>query len=147
MDIAGGLVTLPPVPHWPGRTPRPDEAVFAPLRQAASVATLPADHAESPAFLAGFEAFQAGYFWEAHEIWEPVWMALPPASRERHLVQGLIQLANAALKRAMGKAAASGRILVIADRELEAAFAGYAGRLMGIDRSYIATLRLRVTAN
>lgn len=101
----------------------------------------PAQLANCVTFSAGFEAFDAGYFWEAHEIWEPVWMALPPASRERHLLQGVIQLANAALKRAMGKTSACKRILDLADRALTEAYMGDSALIMGLKQDYVATRR------
>ncbi|WP_323034714.1 DUF309 domain-containing protein [Pararhodobacter sp.] len=141
MELAAGLVTLTTAPHVPGRTPRPDDAVFAPLKASIPAAASVADLASGIAFAAGFEALEAGYYWEAHEIWEPVWMRLPPASRERHLLQGLIQLANAALKHRMGKTIAFRRILGLADHELAEAFRAHDGLLMGKDRDYIASLR------
>ena len=86
-------------PHIPGQTPRP---------------------AQVPAGVqSGLALYRAGYFWEAHEAWEPVWLATPPAARERAFLQGAIQLANARLKLAMGRPRAAARIAPLA----EAAFA------------------------
>ena len=141
MKLAGGLLDLPPQPHFPGRNARPDDSVFAPLKATLVGCETPDALQQSAVFAAGFEAFHAGYFWEAHELWEPVWLQLPPASRERHVLQGLIQLANAALKRRMGLGAASDRILLRADTALEAGFAGTTNPVMGISRRYSASLR------
>ena len=130
-----GALRLPPRPHLPGRTPRPDAEPFgalkAPLADCASLA----DFQHSAAFRAGFACFDQGYFWEAHECWEAVWIRLPPASRERQLVQALIQLANARLKAAMGNAAASMRILERARVAWDAAFSGGKARVFGVSES------------
>ncbi|HKZ59127.1 MAG TPA: DUF309 domain-containing protein [Candidatus Thermoplasmatota archaeon] len=39
----------------------------------------------------GADLFNAGRFFDCHEVWEDVWNAQPPA--ERHFLQGLIQIA------------------------------------------------------
>ena len=131
------LFVLPPAPHQPGRTPRPEDALFAPLKAGLSSELSSEDFAASDAFRGGLEAFEAGYFWEAHELWEAVWICLPPASAERQLLQGLIQLANAGLKNGMGQTSAAERILSLADAALSeaarrrpnSAFAKVTGRI------------------
>ena len=95
---------LPERPYLPGMTPRPAEAQFDGLKRVSEPLH------DSPAWLAGWRFFEAGYYWEAHEVWEAVWMAAPANSAERHLVQGVIQLANAGLKRRMGRAQAAARL-------------------------------------
>lgn len=118
---------LPPQPYFPGRTPRPDEALFAPLKEGAEAGVT------SPAFTGGLGAFEARYYWEAHELWEAVWMALPPASAEKLWLQGVIQLANAGLKARMGRMAAARRCLALADTALtEAARRGFARDVDGL---------------
>lgn len=125
------MIALPPVPHFPGRTPRPDPTLFAPL------------HGDlEAAFHAGLAAFAARYYWEAHECWEPVWMAQPPASAGRHLVRGLIQLANAGLKRRMGREAAAARILGLADGHLREV----RGAPFGMVPEAVEALRAQVVA-
>lgn len=99
------MIPLPATPHQPGRTPRPDPALFAGLSGPEALA-------------AGLQAFRRGYFWEAHECWERVWAALPPASAEREVMRGAIQLANAGLKHRMGRPAARDRILALATAAL-----------------------------
>ena len=59
--------------------------------------------AENPAFQAGLDCLESGFYWEAHEILEPVWMNAPADAPERFMVQALIQLANAALKQVMDR--------------------------------------------
>jgi predicted metal-dependent hydrolase len=49
--------------------------------------------ARRPLLLAGVEQFNDGYFFEAHETWEELWLPSPwPA---RNFLQGIIQLAAA----------------------------------------------------
>lgn len=137
------MTPLPPEPHHPGRNARPDEAFFAGL--IAGLEGLAADAlAQSPAFLAGFDAFARRYYWEAHEFWEPVWAALPPASAERHLLRGLIQLANAGLKRRMGREGAARRILALAEAALREAFGSGRESLMGVSVGQVSALREQV---
>ncbi len=74
-------------------------------------AKLEADEAAaSVAFRYGIDLFNSGYFWEAHEIWEPVWMRLAPNSRERLAAQAFIQAANAFLKLATSRENAFQRV-------------------------------------
>lgn len=139
------MTLLPEVAHLPGRTPRPPPGFFAPLL--ANLPALdPAALAESGAYRGGFAAFDARYYWEAHELWEPVWAALAPASAERHLLRGLIQLANAGLKRRMGRGTASARIVALADGALTEAFGPRRESLMGLDRAAIRAMRAQVLA-
>jgi Domain of unknown function (DUF309). len=139
------VTALPPFPHLPGRNSRPDPAFFAPLLD--GLAGLgPAALTDSAAFRMGFAAYAAGYYWESHEVWEPVWAALPPASAERHLLRGLIQLANAGLKRRMGREAAALRILALADSALAEAFGGGRRLLMGMTPDDVAGLRRQAIA-
>ncbi|TDK46183.1 DUF309 domain-containing protein [Antarcticimicrobium luteum] len=108
----------------------------------------PAALAASDAWGAGWQYLQQGYFWEAHELFEPVWIALPPNSRQRAFVQGAIQIANAALKARMGRPRAVLRLCDIARGHLEAA--GRTGaRAMGADPDTLPERaeRLRAAAN
>jgi hypothetical protein len=131
-------VIWPDTPYLPGVTPRPADPVFAPLKATLAGCETPEALAQSPCFRAGFVAFERGYYWEAHELWEPVWMALPDTSPERALVQGLIQLANAALKRRMGREKAALRIMTLATEAL--ARAGTESR-MGLGAGQIAAMQ------
>ena len=107
---------LPETAHVPGRTSRPDASPAYLAAAAAPAVTEPARWAENAAYRYSVRLFEAGFFWEAHEVWEPVWMRSPPNSRERALVQGLIQLANACLKLRMGRPQAAERLLDLAAR-------------------------------
>lgn len=56
-----------------------------------------------PPYLYGVDLFNFGYWWEAHESWEPLWRGCVTNRVQREFLQGLIQAANALLKRQMGK--------------------------------------------
>jgi hypothetical protein len=101
---------MPSHAYVPGRTARHDERVFDTLHASVRPGMTVAELGRSAAFRAGLEYYARGYFWEAHEALEPVWMALPEGSADRARVQALIQLANAALKQAMGRPNATLRL-------------------------------------
>ncbi|MBT7224140.1 MAG: DUF309 domain-containing protein [Marinovum sp.] len=99
--------------YVPGRTARHPDGAFDPIRETAKGGSTPEQLAQCAAFQLGLRYIHKGFFWEAHELLEPVWMLLPKPSRERAFVQGLIQLANGFLKLEMGRPKAAQRLLVI----------------------------------
>lgn len=103
-------MTLPTKAYVPGRTDRHPEGYFDPIRDTARSGMSPDELAVSDAFQIGLTYLRSGYDWEAHEVLEPVWMALPEDSVERRCVQALIQLANAQLKLKMNKPKAARRL-------------------------------------
>lgn len=128
----------PRIPYLPGLTPRPAEGAFDALK-AGLDGLDPAGLADSACFRAGFEAFGRRLYWEAHELWEPVWLRLPEGG-ERALVQGLIQLANCGLKRRMGRDRAAARIILLAGAALMRAYAD-GGVVMGVPRARVAAMQ------
>ena len=107
---------LPDEAYIPGQTPRPETS---PAFDAAAAAPTPTDDtfwAANHTYLYGIALYDACFFWEAHEVWEPVWMNAKPNSPERALMQGLIQLANACLKLRMGRDRAAHRLIDMAAR-------------------------------
>lgn len=102
-------VALPATPYVPGVTPRPAEDAYDALKDVSE----PLRHCR--AWVAGRRFFDAACFWEAHEVWEAVWMAAPENSAEKQFVQGMIQLANAGLKRKMGRENAALRLEALAE--------------------------------
>ncbi len=54
-------------------------------------------------YLYGVDLFNTGYWWEAHEAWETVWLAAGPETPAGQFIQGLIQIAAAQLKRFTGE--------------------------------------------
>jgi uncharacterized protein len=54
--------------------------------------------ASSPAFLRGVALFNAGYYWEAHEVWEGLWHAYGRKGVQADVIKALIKLAAAGVK-------------------------------------------------
>ena len=130
------MIEPPPLPghaYLPGQTPRHPEGAFEWLRESARAGMSADALARSEAFRAGLVYLEKGYFWEAHEVLEPVWMALPQGSAERHLLQALIQLANARLKARMGRPRAVARLGAMVLRHLaDCRAAGGGAVMMGV---------------
>lgn len=103
-------IRLPSHAHVPGSGSVPD---LVPLEQAKDLTpsvTQAAEWQENVPYLYGHDLLQAGYYWEAHEVWEAVWLATPANGPERLLLQALIQKANARLKSAMQRENAAIRL-------------------------------------
>ena len=133
-----GAVPASPLPfprhaHIPGSGSEPDWGPLEAAKESVPNMTTCEQWTANGAHIYGFALLRNGYYWEAHEIWEPVWLASAPNSRERILLRGLIQLANACLKAHMGMDRAAQRLL----REVHLEFANLNARqgevLMGVD--------------
>ena len=81
------------------------------------------------AVVAGLEAYDAGDFFEAHELLEPAWMGTPDL-QERNLIQGLIKVAAADVHGVRGNPAGIRRNLEGARDRLRS---GASGAITGID--------------
>lgn len=123
-------VVLPTEAYVPGQTVRPADGAYDAIRDTAQAGMDVDALAACDAFQAGLAYLDAGFFWEAHEVLEPVWMLLDEGSVERRFVQGLIQLANGLLKLRMARPKAALRLASIA-RELMPE--GTLGAVMGVD--------------
>jgi hypothetical protein len=108
------VIPLPPYSYVPGHgLPHPvndpaGHSFSAPAtahEQPASIATL----TENVRWLYAVDLFNAGFYWEAHEVWESFWNALGRTTPEAQFVQGLIHLAAAAVKIREGKPAGVSR--------------------------------------
>jgi len=88
-------IPLPISKHLPGKNKRPDDGLLESVAEKASTVTEDASYRSNTAWLYGIRLFNNGYYWEAHEVLEAVWNNATPNSREKHLVQGVIQIANA----------------------------------------------------
>lgn len=134
----GGKAPLPSHAHVPGANQRHPDGAFDALRATARPGMTEGELAASPAFRAGLAFLHAGYFWEAHEVLEPVWMALPPNHPARSMVQGLIQIANARLKDRMGRPRAAARLRVLAAGHLAEAGREPGARVLGLPVAEVA---------
>ncbi|NOU05156.1 MAG: DUF309 domain-containing protein [Hyphomicrobiaceae bacterium] len=108
-------------PHRPGTGTVPDTSHLDPL-----IAALPERIDENnwhtvAAYAEGFRLAADHYSWEAHEAWEAVWHRTAPQSLPHELLRGLIQIANAELKLALGQRNATVRLIDIAAQHLQSA--------------------------
>lgn len=127
------MIDLPPHAYVPGRTPRHAEGAFDAITDSVRPGMTPAELARTRAWAAGWRFIDAGFYWEAHEVLEPVWMQTAPDSAPRAMVAAVIQYANAELKRVMGRPKAALRLCDIAAAHLERAQAGGAPARMGVE--------------
>jgi predicted metal-dependent hydrolase len=58
----------------------------------------PTSWEDSPEYRRGLDLFHAGYYWEAHEVWEGLWQAHGRRGSVADLLKGLIKLAAAGVK-------------------------------------------------
>ena len=106
---AGSTLLWPPHAHIPGLNQRHPEGWFDDIRntvEGVSVDQLP----KSSAWCHAMAYIEHEYYWEAHEVMEAVWFACAENSAEKLYVQSVIQSANAALKRKMGRESAAMRL-------------------------------------
>jgi hypothetical protein len=61
-------------------------------------------------FRYGWRLFSAGFFWEAHEVWEPLWRRAAPGSGDEAVLHGLLVASAAALRAEVGKRDAASRL-------------------------------------
>lgn len=129
--------------HWPdhvyipGQTERHKEDAFSALCASVDPAMSVDELAQSEAFKHGLLYLEYGYYWEAHEVLEPVWMVLNHKSEERCFVQALIQIANAHLKNLMDREKAVQRLCRIARELLDESDSPV---VMGVHRSIYYTM-------
>ena len=58
----------------------------------------PSQPEQSLAYLTAIDLFNAGYYWEAHEVWEGLWIAAGRTGPLADFLKGLIKLAAAGVK-------------------------------------------------
>ena len=132
------MTPYPDHAYLPGRTPRHADGAFDGLK------TVTHPLRDSPAWEHGLHLLRARFYWEAHEVLEAVWMAAPERSGQKAAVQGVIQIANAALKARMGQARAAARLVALA-RDLLAEAERLGGMTaMGLGPEELAALWAKV---
>jgi hypothetical protein len=91
---------LPPYSYVPGMHPHPiREKAGHSFGVEISVSEFDADKwRDCPEFLFGIDLFNAGFYWEAHESWEAVWIAAGRKGVVADFLKGLIKLAAAGVK-------------------------------------------------
>lgn len=108
---------LPTHAYIPGQTARHPEGGFDDLRASVQSGMTASELQNTSAWRAGLRFYKSGYNWEAHEVWESVWLVLPDG-KDRCMVRAMIQLANAALKLRMNRPRATLRLCDIVQAEL-----------------------------
>jgi hypothetical protein len=87
------------VPGGPWPHPKSHPRGHAYHTEAADVPPIdPARWQESEAYLEGFRFFDAGYYWESHEVWEGLWHAAGRQGPVADMLKALIKLAAAGVK-------------------------------------------------
>ena len=86
---------LPPYTHVPGRTPHPISHPDGHLHHAETVDETKSDQQW---FDWAVYLFQHGYYWEAHEAWEQLWISLGRRGELSDAVKGMIKLAACGVK-------------------------------------------------
>ncbi len=86
---------LPPYTHIPGITPHPISGPNGHMRDSADHVDIESrEHQLS----VGTHLFNLGFYWEAHEAWEHLWIALGRSGDDADIVKGLIKLAACGVK-------------------------------------------------
>ena len=97
---------LPPYSYVTGRFPHPtrDPAGHSFGHAPAAPARVdPACWNQSRDYLIGFDLFNGGYYWEAHELWEGLWHACGRHGTTADFLKALIKLAAAGVKAREGR--------------------------------------------
>ncbi len=100
---------FPSYAYLPGRFPHPVRHPLGHSYDPAPASSLDEASSDPEALRWGMDLFNHGFYWEAHEAWEPLWRAADQGSANRALLKGLILTAAAGVKRREGKAIAAGR--------------------------------------
>lgn len=107
---------LPPYRYVPGVQPHPWRSTEGHHHQDGLPKQVPLwqpgqEWQNHSGFLHGCDLFDRRYFWEAHEMWEEIWHAVPREHTDRALLQLLIQSAACCLKVHMRQAASAQKLL------------------------------------
>ena len=136
-DLTDADVRWPTHAYIPGVNERHVEDAFDSIKSGLTAGMSVPELAASSAFQHGLYYLDGGYYWEAHELFEPVWMSLPDNSDEKQFVQALIQVANAYLKHRMHRAKACLRLCDIS-RQLLSGLED--AELMGVRKASIIAM-------
>ncbi|MCB1213920.1 MAG: DUF309 domain-containing protein [Deltaproteobacteria bacterium] len=93
--------SLPPYRYLPTRDPHPgihpEGHSYGKVEEKLTYID-PQDWKKNQAYLYGLDLFNHGYFWEAHEAWEAVWLTTKKFDAYGQYLQSLIQFSAALLK-------------------------------------------------
>ena len=97
---------LPPYAYVPGRLPHPSRDPQGHSFRVPPERLDPPDLRQWRScrpYLYGLDLFNCGYYWEAHEAWEELWVACDRSGCTADFLKGLIRLAAAGVKVREGK--------------------------------------------
>ena len=106
---------LPPYAFLPGYAPHPERQPGGHMRgdrEASEPSPTPLDTGLWPhnrTYLLGVDLFNYGYYWEAHEKWEALWLLASDEQGVASFLKGLIKLAAAGVKIRVGNARGTGK--------------------------------------
>jgi hypothetical protein len=101
---------FPGYAYLPGKHPHPVRDPLGHSYQCDPVTVVAVEESlSSNVFRWGIDLFNHGYYWEAHEAWEPLWHAAKQSAQHRLFFKGLILLAAAGVKIREGKRVAAAR--------------------------------------
>jgi len=92
---------FPPYSYVPGHAPHPVSDSAGHMVGAAPETPQPLRPAawqDSAEYMAGVDLFNHGYYWEAHEAWESLWLVAGRQGRVADFLKGLIKLAAGGVK-------------------------------------------------
>lgn len=92
----------------------------------------PADWRSCDAYVHGLALFDRGYYWEAHERWEALWILARRTGPVAELLRGLIQLAAAGVKLRQGRTAGA---ITLAERARGHFEATHTASLAGLEQA------------
>lgn len=105
---------LPPYSYVPGRFPHPIRDPSGHSYKAPGIqqethrpsltapVSLASDWKPASDYLFGIDLFNHGFYWEAHETWEQLWLEFGRSGRDANFIKGLIKLAAAGVKARKG---------------------------------------------
>ena len=92
---------FPPYSYVPGKSPHPISDPAGHSFEKEEPTPAPPDHDNWQScenYFYGIDLFNHGYYWEAHEIWEGLWIACGRTGTTADFLKGLIKLAAAGVK-------------------------------------------------
>jgi len=132
---------LPDYAHLPGANARHEEGFLDHV-----IETIPDSVSETniqghAAWNYTLSLIEHGYFWEAHEVLEAMWMRAPMNSREKSFFKLMIQIVNAELKVKLMRNNAVKRLCEQAEESLEQVFGKHhSATLLGYSHTRISKI-------
>ena len=138
--------TFPPYAYLPGRDPHPTGDPhghsYTGEREPPAAYFEPARWSENEDYLFGVDLYNAGFFWEAHEVWEGLWHSAKHDALQADFLQGLIQCSAACLKIPMRQPAGLEKLSANGLARLERVARESRGDDMGLDvRAFVDGFR------